>query len=163
MNIIKATINEITELQQISTTTFKETFGADNTKEDMEVYFQNNMSIEVFKKELLSESEDYYLLIDDNKVIGYIKMFIRSNKCKLVRIYVLNEYQGNGYGQKLLDYAMMKAKETKATHLELGVWEHNTKAIKFYQKNKFTIVDNIQFVLGADIQNDYVMQLKIGE
>lgn len=163
MNIIKVTNGQIEELQTISIRTFEETFGKDNTKEDMEEYFNTKMSIEVFKEDLAKDNIHYYMLIDSDKVVGYIKLDIKDNICKLVRIYILNECQGKGYGQKLIDYAIEAAKDNNAKIVELGVWEHNLKALKFYQKNKFEIVDSMEFVLGTDVQNDYVMQLKIGE
>lgn len=163
MNIIKVTIDQIEELQAISIRTFEETFGKDNTKADMEEYFNTKMSIEVFKQDLTKDNIHYYMVIDDSKAVGYIKLNITDDICKLVRIYVLNECQGKGYGQNLLDYTIETAKDNQVSIVELGVWGHNLKALNFYKKNKFEIVDTMEFVLGTDVQTDYVMRLKIGE
>jgi ribosomal protein S18 acetylase RimI-like enzyme len=43
----------------------------------------------------------------------------------------------------------------------LGVWEKNEHAIKFYEKWGFTIVGPRVFVLGSDVQNDFIMQRAI--
>lgn len=163
MNIIKVSVKDVEMLREISIKTFEETFGKDNTKEDMEEYFNTKMSIEVLEEDLLKDNIYYYMMVENNQAVGYIKLSMNGDVCKLVRIYVLNECQGKGYGQKLLDYTIEIAGENKASIVELGVWEHNLKALKFYQKNKFEIVDSMEFVLGTDVQNDYVMQLKIGE
>lgn len=162
MKIIQVDRENIRVLRTISVQTFEQTFGADNTKDDMDKYFQEQLSIEIFEDEIEKNEVQYYLLEDNETIVGYVKLKLRDSVCKLIRIYVLNQYQGKGYGQTLLDFVLDIATSNNTKHIELGVWEHNLKAIKFYKKNKFKIIDNIQFVLGEDVQNDYVMQLKIG-
>jgi ribosomal protein S18 acetylase RimI-like enzyme len=39
----------------------------------------------------------------------------------------------------------------------LDVWERNTRAIEFYEKQGFTIVGEQDFVLGSDVQRDLLM------
>ena len=41
--------------------------------------------------------------------------------------------------------------------LWLGVWEHNPRAIKFYEKCGFGGVGTQRFLLGTDLQTDRVM------
>ena len=40
----------------------------------------------------------------------------------------------------------------------LGVWEHNHKAIKFYQDKGFVRFGEHVFVLGEDRQTDFLMK-----
>lgn len=163
MEIKRVELYDVEKLERISKLTFKETFGDENTKQDMDEYFEQNMNYNIFKDDLLKDGIEYYILYNGSNEVGYIKLNIKDDVCKLVRIYVLSEHHSNGYGQALLDYAKKVAKVNKLNTIELGVWEHNLKAIKFYEKNKFKIIGTEEFLLGTDVQTDYTMQLKIGE
>ena len=39
----------------------------------------------------------------------------------------------------------------------LGVWEHNHRALAFYRKEGFVSVGTMAYVLGSDVQTDWVM------
>ena len=43
----------------------------------------------------------------------------------------------------------------------LGVWKQNKKAIDFYTKWGFRIFGECDFVLGNDLQKDWLMRKKI--
>ena len=51
-------------------------------------------------------------------------------------------------------------KKENLDYLWLAVWEKNEQAIKFYEKHKFKIFGEHDFILGTDIQKDYLMKLK---
>jgi ribosomal protein S18 acetylase RimI-like enzyme len=56
---------------------------------------------------------------------------------------------------------MQVAKDINATHVWLGVWEKNPKAIRFYKKNGFVEFDKHIFKLGTDEQTDIMMKLQM--
>jgi ribosomal protein S18 acetylase RimI-like enzyme len=82
---------------------------------------------------------------------------------EIERIYVVEEYHGTGIGQELYSLAVERATEIHATHLWLGVWEHNPRAIRFYEKLGFEPFGNQKFILGKDIQTDVLMRLSLVE
>jgi ribosomal protein S18 acetylase RimI-like enzyme len=47
--------------------------------------------------------------------------------------------------------------DSKKTLVWLGVWEFNPRAIKFYTRYGFKKVGVHPFVLGNDVQNDWLM------
>lgn len=51
-----------------------------------------------------------------------------------------------------------QAKSMAYDTLWLGVWEHNARALKFYQRWGFEAVGSHVFVVGSDEQNDLIMQ-----
>ena len=61
----------------------------------------------------------------------------------------------------LLQKAVEKTQELQATYVWLGVWEHNKKAIGFYQKHGFVAFDQHIFKLGNDEQTDILMKIAI--
>jgi ribosomal protein S18 acetylase RimI-like enzyme len=53
------------------------------------------------------------------------------------------------------------AAQQGATRVWLGVWEHNPRAIAFYEKFGLRVVGAHDFDLGGDLQRDLVMQLQL--
>ena len=60
-----------------------------------------------------------------------------------------------------MDLAINKAKEKEKSRVWLGVWENNTKAIKFYKRNGFHKIGTHHFVLGNEKQVDWLMALNV--
>ncbi|MEX1301581.1 MAG: GNAT family N-acetyltransferase, partial [Desulfotignum sp.] len=81
-----------------------------------------------------------------------------ENTLEIERIYVLKEFHGKTVGQQLYEKAMEIAKEKSVTYVWLGVWEKNSKAIRFYEKNGFKAFDTHIFRLGNDKQTDILMK-----
>ena len=101
-------------------------------------------------KEMFSEAE-VYVYEDENK--NRIEGFIGLNANYIAGIFVCSEAQSNGIGKKLLDFV----KEIKS-QLHLSVYQKNTRAVKFYQREKFYIqCENIDENTG---EKEYIMTWK---
>ena len=50
------------------------------------------------------------------------------------------------------------AQEHNYNLIWLTVWEKNMRALKLYQQFGFAIVGEEEFVLGQDVQRDYIME-----
>ena len=167
IEIIKLSINEIYQLQEISKQTFSETFFDGNTEENMEKYLEEAFSIEKLTMELNDNNTEFYFAKIDDKIIGYIKLNFGQSQTELQddkgleieRIYVLKEFHGKKAGQILYDQALKIAKHKKSDFVWLGVWEENTRAINFYKKNGFVEFNKHIFQLGNDAQTDIMMKL----
>ena len=88
---------------------------------------------------------EFLLLVEDDKVIGFIDYMVTFNSATITQIAVLPEYQRQGNGGKLLlemfnrlpgidDYELGK-EIVEFTTLEVRVG--NLKAISFYHKHGF--------------------------
>ena len=160
---------EVEQLQSISRQTFSETFSGSNSKENMDKYLYENLSIEKLREELKNVSSHFFFIKDGERNIGYLKLNMGPSQTELKdetaleieRIYVIQEYQGKKVGQQLYEKAIQVAKEKKAQYIWLGVWEENHKAIQFYIKNGFEVFDKHVFVLGDEKQTDLMMRLFI--
>jgi len=169
IEINKVVINDVVQLQIIARQTFFETFSAGNTEENMTKYLQVNLSIENLSIELNNEySEQYFAMLGGN-VIGYLKLNFgqsqtelkENNSLEIERIYVLKEFYGKNVGQILYEKAIDIAREKNVDYVWLGVWEENTRAIRFYEKNGFIEFDKHIFKLGEDEQTDIMMKLNL--
>ena len=164
--IRKASLADLEILMKLGTRTFIETFARENTEEDMRIYLDKNFNEHVLASQLNNLESEFYLILVDKKEAGYMKLNVGSAQTELrdlaalevERIYIINELHGNGLGKALLDCAYMRALQSRCTYMWLGVWEHNTQAIAFYEKNGFTIFDKHVFLLGNDRQIDLMMR-----
>ena len=169
IEIKKATLTEIDQLQQIGRQTFYETFASGNTEENMQKYLDEGFSVDKLTTELSDKNAEFYFATYDKKVIGYLKLNFGQSQTELKddkaleieRIYVLKEFHGKAVGQALYEKAIQIASQTKSDYVWLGVWEKNQRAINFYKKNGFVEFDKHIFKLGEDKQTDIMMKLKL--
>lgn len=105
-------------------------------------YWKDNFEM---VKEMLSQAE-VYLYEDGQKIQG----FIGISGEYIEGIFVSDEMQSRGIGRLLLDYI-----KDKKLRLCLNVYQKNTRAIKFYQREGFRISgEGIDEATG---EKDYVM------
>ena len=163
-------INDLKNLRSLSTVTFKQTFAAQNTKENILLYLKKNLSSKKLKKEISNPNSKFYFVYEKNKIIGYLKLnFNESQREKMYlhngfeieRIYLTEEFQGKGLGEKILNKILNMGKEMGYNKLWLGVWENNFRAIKFYKKYGFKKFGQYNFKLGNDLQTDYLLEIDI--
>ncbi|MFD2918936.1 GNAT family N-acetyltransferase [Terrimonas rubra] len=169
IEIKKIGLQDIDQLQTISTQTFHETFAAVNTEENMARYLAESFSIEKLTTELNNPDAAFYFAVQDEEVIGYLKLNTGASQTELKdsraleieRIYVAKAFHGKKVGQLLYEKAIQVARKAGLEYVWLGVWEENARAIRFYEKNGFVPFDKHLFKLGNDIQTDIMMKLKL--
>ncbi|WP_405411413.1 GNAT family N-acetyltransferase [Maribacter sp. Asnod1-A12] len=158
-------LKDLEELRLISEQTFVTAFEKDNDPIDFKNYIDKAFAIEKIKGELLNKNSNFYFAYHNSKVIGYFKLNVgdaqtdlkTEESIELERIYVLADYQGNGLGKHILDYIKGLALSKSKKKLWLGVWEHNTAAIRFYQRQGFVKFDTHPYYIGEDEQTDWLM------
>ena len=169
IEIRKATVADLETIQDISIQTFKETFAAVNTPENIANYVKESFNSEQLKMELNNFNSQFYVAYLNTKVVGYLKInvgdaqteTISKNALEVHRIYVLQKYHGKNIGQLLIDEVKKIAQHSSVDCIWLGVWEENHRALRFYTKNGFIVFDKHVFTLGNDDQTDLLMQLSL--
>ena len=169
IEILKVAINHIEALQNISRQTFFETFAHVNSKENMDKYLEQDLSIAKLTNEVNNTNSEFYFAKFNDDIIGYLKINYANSQTELQdkngleieRIYITKEFYGKNVGQKLYLKAIELAKQNNLNFVWLGVWEKNLRAIKFYKKNGFVQFDKHIFMLGNDKQTDILMKLKL--
>ncbi len=166
--ISRASVQDAELLSCLSVTTFRDTFGAQNRKEDMDKYLAQVMSLENLSAELADEANYFFIARHNTLPAGYAKVransepdIIAVHPLELERIYVLNQYQGIKAGAVLMKHCIDFAKSHGHDVLWLGVWELNHKAISFYKKWGFGFCGSHPFLLGDDMQTDVLMRKDI--
>lgn len=167
IHIVRATVSDAELITDLSHTTFIETYRGTCSDEDLASFLDNCFSETGISKELTDPDEYYFVAFADGMPAGYTRLkedytdYPISTEYKAIelkRIYVLNEYQGHGIGAALLHSAFQLASTRKFQALWLGVWEHNRKAIAFYQRFGLTETGKTHtFYIGETAQTDHWM------
>ncbi|WP_048780146.1 GNAT family N-acetyltransferase [Rothia dentocariosa] len=169
MRITSLTVSDVPILRGIARDTFIETFSEANKAEDMDRYLTENFSEEQLARELSNPDSFFYVAEVNGHVVGYLKLNTAhaqtepqaADALEIERIYVLSSYHGHGVGQALYHHAMSVAEDRKASYVWLGVWEHNHRALRFYEKNGFIAFGTHIFQLGNDQQTDILMKKSV--
>lgn len=162
-------INDIDILANFSTKAFYETYEDHNTVEDMELYVNTHFTSDALIKNFDEPNVAFFLAFADEELAGYTKLrtvevpaaMQNRNHLELERIYVLKKFHGYKIGFHLIQQCISYAKENHFEVLWLGVWEHNTKARTFYNKIGFQQFGEHNFVLGKDVQRDFLLKLEL--
>jgi ribosomal protein S18 acetylase RimI-like enzyme len=168
-HIQKASLADAEIIRHFAEFTFRDTYAAGNTPENMEAYCLHAFSVDVIQAELSDANIQYHLAMQDQGLVGFIKTIpsfppgVPSFKkpLQLSRIYVHPNQKSKGIGAMLLATAVSIALEQQNDLLWLGVWQENERAIAFYKKMGFEIMGTDTFVLGNDPQIDWVMGMPV--
>lgn len=165
ISIRAASLSDAELLVELGATTFKEAFAADNTAENMQDYLQKAFTVSQLENELNNENNLFFIAEDAQLPVGYIKInkqeisdeWSNQNLLRLSRIYVLNAYQKQKIGLILIQKAFDLAEAQQNAGICLSVWQENHKALSFYQRLGFVVCGVEKFILGTDLQDDFVM------
>ncbi|HTE00207.1 MAG TPA: GNAT family N-acetyltransferase [Mucilaginibacter sp.] len=146
--------------------TFYDAFEHLNNSEDFETYTSLAFTPAKLLSEIKNPDSAFYFAVINNKNVGYIKLnyasaqtgFKDTSAVEVERIYILADQQGKQIGQHLIDFAINKAIEDQLKYIWLGVWEHNARAISFYERRGFVKFSSHKFMLGSDEQTDILMK-----
>ena len=121
-------------------------------------------SEEKIKRELLHPNSIFYFVEQQGDTIGYFKLnenevqteFRDSDGMELERVYLVPEVQGSGTGAKIMAFVVELAKAKHKKYVWLGVWEKNTRAIRFYERLGFERCGTHPYYIGTDKQTDWL-------
>lgn len=169
ISVRTCTVKEIDVLLALSIKTFRDAFDEFNSPENMIRYINSTFTKKIIEHEMKQPGTVFFLAFDDRRAAGYAK--VRTSHppegidalpaLEIERLYVHREYLGKRVGHLLMQTCLSYAWRKEIKTLWLGVWEHNHRAIAFYQKNGFQKFSEHTFMLGEDPQTDWLMKKKL--
>ncbi|TMW62566.1 hypothetical protein Poli38472_005184 [Pythium oligandrum] len=164
---------EAETLSAISSKTFFETFEDVYSAEDMQTFLSTACSVDKLRQEM-EDPRMYTVFVytkdDQVNPCGYGMVHdctvrtgddgVPEDYVQLKRLYLLKAVHGKGAARIVMDHMMeyMHAKQRKV--IWLGVWEHNLRAQKFYEKYNFEETGEHVFMVGATKDRDLLFTLK---
>ncbi|WP_228713534.1 GNAT family N-acetyltransferase [Arundinibacter roseus] len=121
-------------------------------------------SLGSIKEQVDTKNNIFLVAQNDSELLGFIsyELFYKNlPQTKIHKIYILPDIQGQGIGQKLIASITEISIQNNCNSLILNVNRQN-KAIDFYKKNGFTVVDREDIPIGEGFfMNDYILQKMI--
>ena len=158
-------------LSEFAERVFDEVFSPGNDEGDMASYLNEAFSPEIQRTEITTPGSIVLLAVEpgSGELAGYLHIAPADKPdcvtgeapVELKRLYVDPRHHRRGIGKRLFDEGVARAKAAGARTLWLGVWERNFTAQAFYTREGFARVGDHPFVLGSDVQTDWIMAKSI--
>lgn len=166
INIKPVSAEQLPLLLGLARSTFESAFAHMNNPEDFADYVGRFFTLQQIQQEWSNPYASFFIAWINNQPVGYLKLntqeaqheFKTDEGMELERIYVVPGMQQHGLGAKLLAFAERMARMAGKRYLWLGVWEKNTGAIRFYERHGFSKIGEHDFVIGTDVQRDWLMR-----
>lgn len=164
--IREATPADARLIADISQQTFYETFAPFNRQEDMHKFLNQQFTRGKLILEVGAKENIFLLAYIDDMIAGYVKLrdervppaMGNVQAMEVARLYAMTSMIGKGVGAQLMQCSIDIARQKEKDWIWLGVWEKNQRAIDFYTRWGFEKFDETDFLLGDDIQKDWLMK-----
>jgi len=130
----RADIDVLVNLLRNSFRGVAERFGITEENNPMSLAFCTNERI----VSDLEKNLTYYILQEDDQPCGCVALErARPDVCYLMRLAVLPEYRGKGYGKMLVHYIFDLSRASGASRVEIAMISKDRKLKKWYKKLGF--------------------------
>ena len=166
-----ATSADAALLADLGARTFRDAFGPDNAPADVEQHVAATHAPAAVAANLADPDATILIATDaSGRPMGYAALLagsaiapVRAHApLELERLYVENAATGGGVGSALMQAVLGHAADAGHDVVWLGVWERNTRAIRFYERWEFRAVGDKTFTVGTDVQRDLVLARSVG-
>lgn len=163
LRIRRAAVKDAQALVALSAETFTQTFGHLYKPQDLAAFLDS--AYDPGKHAQLLEHPEFavWLLEAKNGPVGYALAGpcglphegVSPGDRELKRLYILSNYQGLGYGARLMEVFLEWCGEHTAW---LGVWSENFGAQRFYSRYGFKKAGDYYFAVGEHRDYEFIMR-----
>ncbi|HTZ70626.1 MAG TPA: GNAT family N-acetyltransferase [Acetobacteraceae bacterium] len=166
LTIRTATVGDAPALALVGAATFLETYAHMIPGPDMLAHCARQHSAETYAAWLADPAATIWLAETQvQSPVGYLVLTratipvgaARPDDLEVQRIYVLNRFHSTGVGFALMNLALAKANSKGASRLVLGVHKDNERALAFYKRQGFDVIDDRTFKVGESCFCDFVL------
>jgi ribosomal protein S18 acetylase RimI-like enzyme len=157
ITIYKVQQEDISEVKQVLSHTWKDTYGSflsDKTIEKVTTVWHDP---EALKAQAMNPEIYFAVAKEEGKIVGLITARkIDDVTIFMNRLYIHPDYQRQGIGSKLFDSSLEAFPNAKVVRLE--VEEENKKGLSFYLKQGFKEVERKTDEIEGEILKSIVME-----
>ena len=170
MQIRKAQSADAEVIALLGRITFRETFGylfVDHAS-DLRAYLDRIFAVAKIRHSIEQPENTYWLALIDALPVAYAKLKFPSpaallpagGVAQLQKIYVLEEFLGQGIGKPLFASVLEHASSLKVDNLWLDVLKENSRAIRFYERLGFKPLGDETYTIDAQTFTFHLMALQ---
>jgi diamine N-acetyltransferase len=164
----RAEVLDASNLAALSRQVFSSTYGAVLSAATLSTHLELHLNAKVFEQDILGQQVIFWLATIENDLVGFIKLertsspvcLDSSSSIELMKLYVSLERQNLGIGQGLLEVAVQNL-DAEFDTVWLLVWEHNPRAIGFYEKQGFQKIGRQNVMVVETVFHDFVMSRRM--
>jgi|GEM_PF-151592 RimJ/RimL family protein N-acetyltransferase len=158
--------SDIIPIRKLAIESFSSAYARFNTEENMRQYLTEHFS----EEKLLQEINEGLILLGlhEQRIVAYAKLVKPEankipgrNPLEIARLYTDVNLIGQRIGVCMMNHIANEARARSCDSICLDVWQKNFRAVNFYQREYFRIVGTTRFILGEDVQDDFVMLRKL--
>jgi diamine N-acetyltransferase len=152
-------------LAELRARTFRQ--SSPNTRhEDVESHVCENFTREKLVTCLRVKNTTALILENYGQAIGYAllslgtppdQLVLAPHSIEIQRFYILEEWTGHKLGNALMARCLEHVKYSRFETIWLTVWRNNERALRFYKRWGFRKAGMYDFVVGRDIQEDFLL------
>jgi len=135
--------NQIQKIADFAKQVFHETYDDFTPYDFVEEYLNTYQSATAITKQLKEEKYHYFLLNNKDTDCGYLALKHTNKQLILSKLYILHEFRNKKIGQQALAFVNEFSFKKNITTIELEVSIENKKAINFYKKDGFKIINTL--------------------
>ena len=181
----KANALTATQLADFGRQTFADTFGPTSRPADLAAYLAATFTPAAQLADLQNPAVTVLLAQMQGQLVGYAKLRDNSplglpaaapaagsaapeapapadpaaaGRLEIQALYVAEDWIGTGLGAALMRAALALAEQLHCTAVVLGVWEHNARALAFYQRFGFKPIGEHAFQMGDTTERDLILR-----
>jgi diamine N-acetyltransferase len=150
---------DIKVIREIANKTWFVTYEPILGKEQPQYMFDLIYSEDALAKQM-EDGQVFVLQFIDSQVVAFASYSMKDSEMnifKLNKLYLNPDFQGGGYGRKMLEEVESQLINLGVKTLDLNVNRYN-KARFFYEKLGFEIISEEDIPIGEYWMNDYVMR-----
>ena len=144
---------------------FNEAYADRIHPDDLNAHMDAHFNEENQRKELENPLSATFLAMTDKQPVGYVQWVqtphpecvTAERPVQLQRLYVLKQYWGAGIADQLMKTCLTHLSDTGYTDIWLSCWTENERALKFYRRWGFNNAGEAPFLVGSDLQTDFIM------
>jgi ribosomal protein S18 acetylase RimI-like enzyme len=164
-----AAAGDAAALAALARDTFVATFGGLYPPEDLGAYLRATYGVAIQAAQIADAARETRLAVQDGELIGYcgvgpMKLPIDTGGRRAYEVrtlYVVEAAKGVGVAPALMEWALARARARGSDDLYLGVYAQNHRAQRFYARYGFEVVGRYDFPVGATLDDERIMRLRL--
>jgi len=160
--------DEIQALSEFAVRVYFESYngGPDIDDQELLTYAQRIFEPDQFRAEFAHPDSQFFVATANKVMVGFAKVVLGAENTGVMgtrpvflsRLYTSANVHGTGVGQALLTRCIEVSHRASCDVMWLTVWECSLRAIHFYQKNGFSKIGEVPFLLGQRSYTDLLME-----
>lgn len=144
---------ELRKIAELADNIWHECFVGIISREQIDYMVEKFQSLDAMCSQIEKQNYSYAAVYDDGELCGYIGTKPEDEKFFLSKLYLRNDKRGKGISSEMMNFVFDEARFYGKKSVYLTVNKHNGRAIKFYEKTGYKVIDKVV----TDIGNGFVM------